>query len=79
MQAAICFPLCGPILKHTQVVRVTPSACIQFPDRIIKLHIAIWHAGPHFVHGECELNFENLDTNRIIHALPLPADDCYQL
>ena len=76
MHGAICFPLSGPILKHTQVVvRVAPPACIQYSDRIIKLDIATWHAGPHFVHNY----FENLDTNRNIHALPLPADDCYQL
>ena len=49
-------------------------------DRIIKLHIATWHAEAHFVHDECEfINFENLDTNRNIHALPLATDDCYQL
>ena len=22
-------------------------------DRLIKLHVATWHAGPHFVHDEC--------------------------
>ncbi len=24
-------------------------------DRVIKLHVATWHAGPHFVHDECLL------------------------
>jgi ureidoglycolate hydrolase len=34
-------------------------------DRVIKLHVATWHAGPHFQHDECLFfNLENLDTNR---------------
>lgn len=34
-------------------------------DRIIKMHIGTWHAGPHFTHDECLfLNLENEDTNR---------------
>lgn len=33
-------------------------------DRIIKLHVGTWHAGPHFKHEECLfLNLENEDTN----------------
>ncbi len=33
-------------------------------DRIIKLHVGTWHAGPHFKHQECLfLNLENEDTN----------------
>jgi ureidoglycolate hydrolase len=33
-------------------------------DRIIKLHVGTWHAGPHFMHEECLfLNLENEDTN----------------
>ena len=33
-------------------------------DRIIKLHVGTWHAGPHFKHNECLfLNLENEDTN----------------
>ena len=33
-------------------------------DRIIKLHVGTWHAGPHFTHEECLfLNLENEDTN----------------
>jgi ureidoglycolate hydrolase len=33
-------------------------------DRIIKLHVGTWHAGPHFTHDECLfLNLENEDTN----------------
>jgi hypothetical protein len=30
-------------------------------DRLIKLHVATWHAGPHFVHDECQ--FVNLETS----------------
>jgi ureidoglycolate lyase len=50
-------------------------------DRIIRLHVATWHAGPHFVHDECLfLNLENLDTNkRDFHAAPLPAECRYRL
>jgi len=50
-------------------------------DRIIKLHVATWHAGPHFVHDECQfMNLENLDTNRRdFHAVSLPAECCYRL
>jgi ureidoglycolate hydrolase len=34
-------------------------------DCVIKLHVATWHAGPHFVHDECLFfNLENLDTNK---------------
>ena len=33
-------------------------------DRIIKLHVGTWHAGPHFKHDECLfLNLENAGTN----------------
>ena len=33
-------------------------------DRIIKLHVGTWHAGPHFTHDECLFsNLENEDTN----------------
>jgi len=32
---------------------------------VIKLHVATWHAGPHFIHDECLFfNLENLDTNK---------------
>jgi ureidoglycolate hydrolase len=34
-------------------------------DCVIKLHVATWHAGPHFLHDECLFfNLENLDTNK---------------
>lgn len=41
-------------------------AAFRIPgDCIIKLHVATWHAGPHFVHDECLFfNLENLDTNK---------------
>jgi ureidoglycolate hydrolase len=41
-------------------------AAFRIPgDRVIKLHVATWHAGPHFVHDECLFfNLENLDTNK---------------
>jgi ureidoglycolate hydrolase len=50
-------------------------------DRVIKLHVATWHAGPHFVHDECQfINLENLDTNRLdFHAVSLPAECRYRL
>jgi ureidoglycolate hydrolase len=40
-------------------------AAFRIPgDRLIKLHVATWHAGPLFVHDECLFfNLENLDTN----------------
>ncbi len=40
-------------------------AAFRIPgDRIIKLHVGTWHAGPHFTHDECLfLNLENEDTN----------------
>jgi ureidoglycolate hydrolase len=41
-------------------------AAFRIPgDCVIKLHLATWHAGPHFVHDECLFfNLENLDTNK---------------
>ncbi len=50
-------------------------------DRLIKLHVATWHAGPHFVHDECLfVNLENRDTNRRdFHAVPLPLECRYRL
>jgi ureidoglycolate hydrolase len=43
-------------------------------DRIIKLHVGTWHAGPHFTHEECLfLNLENEDTNtRDFQEVALP-------
>ena len=62
--------------------RVEDIAAFRVPgDRLIKLHVATWHAGPHFVHDECLfVNLENLDTNRRdFHAVPLPVECCYRL
>jgi ureidoglycolate hydrolase len=45
-------------------------------DCVIKLHVATWHAGPHFVHEQCLFfNLENLDTNkRDFDACDLPGE-----
>jgi ureidoglycolate hydrolase len=58
-----------PPLKDIAVFRV-PG------DRIIKLHIGTWHAGPHFKHRECLfLNLENEDTNtREFQDVALPPE-----
>jgi ureidoglycolate hydrolase len=41
-------------------------AAFRIPgDCVVKLHVATWHAGPHFTHDECLFfNLENLDTNK---------------
>jgi ureidoglycolate hydrolase len=62
--------------------RVEDIVAFRIPgDRLIKLHVATWHAGPHFVHDECLFfNLENRDTNRRdFHAVPLPVDCRYRL
>jgi ureidoglycolate hydrolase len=45
-------------------------------DRIIKIHVGTWHAGPHFVHEECMFaSYENTDTNtRDFHIIDLPKE-----
>jgi ureidoglycolate hydrolase len=45
-------------------------------DRIVKLHVGTWHAGPHFKHEECLfLNLENADTNtRDFQDIPMPRE-----
>ena len=60
--------------------RVRPElarmAAFRIPDDcVIKLHVATWHAGPHFTHDECLFfNLENLDTNkRDFEDYELPA------
>jgi ureidoglycolate hydrolase len=42
-------------------------------DCVVKLEVATWHAGPHFVEDECTFfNLENMDTNdRDFHAVDL--------
>jgi hypothetical protein len=62
--------------------RIEDIAAFRVPgDRLIKLHVATWHAGPHFVHDECLFfNLENLDTNRRdFHAVPLAVECRYRL
>ena len=62
--------------------RIEDIAAFRVPgDRLIKLHVATWHAGPHFVHDECLFfNLENLDTNRRdFHAVPLSVECRYRL
>ena len=62
--------------------RVDDIVAFRIPgDRVIKLHVATWHAGPHFVHDDCQFfNLENLDTNRRdFHGVPLPAECRYRL
>jgi ureidoglycolate hydrolase len=69
-------------LGDDAVPRIEDIAAFRVPGNcIIKLHVATWHAGPHFVHDECQfLNLENLDTNRRdFHAAPLPMECRYQL
>ena len=50
-------------------------------DLAVKLEVATWHAGPHFVHDECVFfNLENMDTNdRDFHAVELPVTCAYEL
>lgn len=62
--------------------RLEDIAAFRIPgDRLVKLHVATWHAGPHFVHDECLFfNLENLDTNRRdFHAVPLGVECRYRL
>jgi ureidoglycolate hydrolase len=63
-----------PRLEDIRAFRV-PGDCV------VKLHLATWHAGPHFVHPECLFfNLENLDTNRRdLHAVELGAECRYAL
>jgi ureidoglycolate hydrolase len=52
-------------------------AAFRIPgDCVVKLHVACWHAGPHFLGDEALFfNLENLDTNkRDFHQVPLPAE-----
>ena len=62
--------------------RVEDIVAFRVPgDRFVKLHVATWHAGPHFVHDECLfMNLENLDTNkRDFHGVPLGVECRYAL
>lgn len=56
--------------------RLADVTAFRIPgDRIVKLHVGTWHAGPHFTHEECLfLNLENADTNtRDFQDVPLPC------
>ncbi len=46
--------------------RLADIVAFRIPgDAIIKLHVATWHAGPHFDHDEAKfINLENMDTNQ---------------
>jgi ureidoglycolate hydrolase len=48
-------------------LRLETITAFRIPgDRVIKLHVGTWHAGPHFKHDECLfLNLENEDTNTL--------------
>jgi ureidoglycolate hydrolase len=62
--------------------RLEDIAAFRIPgDRLVKLHVGTWHAGPHFVHDECLfVNLENIDTNRRdFHLVPLGVECRYQL
>ena len=62
--------------------RIEDIVAFRVPgDRLVKLHVATWHAGPHFIHDECLfVNLENRDTNRRdFHAVPLPMECRYRL
>jgi ureidoglycolate hydrolase len=45
-------------------------------DCVIKLHVATWHAGPHFTHDEVDfVNLEMMDTNETdFHAVDLGVE-----
>lgn len=58
------------------LLRLDQITAFRIPgDRIIKLHVGTWHAGPHFVHDECMfLSLENIDTNtRDFQLITLPT------
>lgn len=60
------------------VPRLEDIRAFRIPgDRIIKMHVGTWHAGPHFTHDECLfVNLENEDTNIHDfqdHLLPRPG------
>jgi hypothetical protein len=77
-------PLVLPCNGQTEIsARAKPlrlSGLRRGLDRLIKLHVATWHAGPHFVHDECLfVNLENLDTKRRdFHAAPLGVECRYR-
>jgi ureidoglycolate hydrolase len=50
-------------------------------DRLIKLHVATWHAGPHFTYESCDfINLELMDTNeRDFHAADLGVECVFDI
>ncbi|HUA51902.1 MAG TPA: ureidoglycolate lyase [Candidatus Sulfotelmatobacter sp.] len=50
-------------------------------DCVIKLHVATWHAGPHFTHDAVDfVNLEMMDTNQAdFHAVDLGVDCAFEL
>jgi ureidoglycolate hydrolase len=50
-------------------------------DCVIKLHVATWHAGPHFTHDEADFfNLEMMDTNQAdFHAVDLGVECVFDL
>jgi ureidoglycolate hydrolase len=50
-------------------------------DCVIKLEVATWHAGPHFVYDQCVFfNLENMDTNdHDFHAVELGVTCAYDM
>ena len=60
-----------------ETVTLDRIAAFHIPgDRIVKLHVGTWHAGPHFAQEEAMfLNLENTDTNsRDFGEATLPED-----
>jgi ureidoglycolate hydrolase len=53
------------VVAPDETVAPDRVAAFHIPgDRIVKLHVGTWHAGPHFTHEEAMfLNLENSDTN----------------
>jgi ureidoglycolate hydrolase len=59
-------------------VTLDKVAAFHIPgDRIVKLHVGTWHAGPHFTHDEAMfLNLENTDTNSRDFGEATLAEEC---
>lgn len=75
LQGKEWFMAVAPARKGENAPRLEDITAFRIPgDRIIKMHVGTWHAGPHFTHEECLfLNLENEDTNtRDFEDVPLP-------
>jgi len=80
-RARKCCTISQPVARETPPGDARPRVedIVAFRitgDRIVKLHVATWHAGPHFLCDECRFfNLENPDTERCdFHVVPLPAE-----